>query len=977
MGQNRGTNYFTRALDENQNIDEKFINLMHDTFDGLYNAMGKNNFLRWINTRKISERIKKLVVEEFSKADIEKYPNWVGYYTRGTNKQKLKEGHNDKRVSSHESLHFLTDGVFIGENFPIFIDEGLTEYLTREFEKINTQKENVKYSYAQNVDFVEFLHNIIGDSLIKAYLTGTSKTFSEEFSTYITENGTINIQELENFYDSLNRVHKVLHPTKNPETNEEKNKSQAEKESVIEDDYPKLRNVVENIVSNAIRKKAHDLEYYEDGKLAISKAIKDIKELTEKSLELLGKNGIFGVSKYSSKGKIDLQENMIRASLKAVLKESHISDEKIEDILGKTIKKGVIEVKENVTTTIKPEIIEEILISEINKEENTVENLITKRLGNKENYMIDGQFNITAFLLDTSLVLDKMNLDSKSRNLYLDSAILRYLPEDMNHSLVKNLIDKHSKLYVAIYQKQQENKRNVVDSKYVKISDTEFIEKRDNKIFFIEFNEETGTFKEKLMMQDYSNLNRRFPKETLDKFGGTIIGMTHKDKNAQYNMIFNEDFSTVIINGKEYGVLEKTEGLGESFLIDEAMKPVLDGIKNNTYVSILDDGEKPEEGALYTNILPDTRSRVVNYKLFLEDLKNNISNVPKNLRKDIEKMAISSLISRTYLVKPENMEELQNYIGGISLENITDEKNVAKLYGFTEKLNQSRRAYVENKAKYNAISFRTEDSKRKWKENLEAKNKREQIEKFNQDIFSFVATNSKECILETLEIETEKEHYSTMEGVIYSRKEQVQYRTAAAGKVDYIAFCDKLKERLSSITEDKSKAFIRRVIRESVDIWYGAGSGYGDEVDIISNERWDLTDELIDILENRINGNKQQDMSRISEIEKRFLELSEEEKTICQGILEKRKPLWFENADVQSDFEYVEEIKNDLTEPEDTKKKMIEVVNKRSQKRLQEKRKMNAFIKLALKGRGVPNETDIKNASRILDFYNKSNDKEH
>lgn len=204
-------NYFTRALDENQKIDEKFRSLMHDTFDGLYSAMGKKNFLRWVNSNKMSDRIKELVVEEFTKEDFEKDAKVVGYYTTGTNRERLREGFVNQNVASHETLHFFTDWYFTGKTFPTFINEGLTEYLTREFEKINVENENVRYSYSQNVDFVELLHNIMGDSLIKAYLTGSSKAFSEEFSTYITEDGTINTKALDKFYDSLNRVHDVLY----------------------------------------------------------------------------------------------------------------------------------------------------------------------------------------------------------------------------------------------------------------------------------------------------------------------------------------------------------------------------------------------------------------------------------------------------------------------------------------------------------------------------------------------------------------------------------------------------------------------------------------------------------------------------------------------------------------------------------------------------------------------------------------------
>lgn len=536
MAENRiSRNYFTRALDENQKIDERFINLMHDTFDGLHSAMGKKNFLRWINTRKISDRIKELVVEEFTKEDLEKNPNCAGYYIYGTNRERLREGAINQNVASHETLHFFTDWYFTGKTFPTFINEGLTEYLNREFEKLNTSNENVRYTYSQNVDFVEFLHNIMGDSLIKAYLTGSSKAFSEEFSTYITEDGTINTMALDRFYDSLNRVHDVLHPHNNPKTVEEQEKSEANKKDVIENHYPVLRQVVGNIVSNAIRKKAHDLEYYEDGKFNIEDAIKDIYELTKKTMELFGKNGTFGLSRFSSREKLELNESILKNALTAVLQESHIPNDKIEDIINNSIMNGSITVQGNTTSTRYPIIIRKTLLDAINtlSSENPVKDLIDKRLGNKEAYMNNRQFNITSFLMDASLVLDKMDVKKDLRQVFLDSAILRYLPQDVNRDLVKTMIDKHSKLYVALYQKQQDNRRNVVDSKFVKISDTKFIEKRDNKIFFLDYDEKTGAFSEQEMMGDYADQRMRFSKEVVDKFGGTVKRKTYIDRKTR------------------------------------------------------------------------------------------------------------------------------------------------------------------------------------------------------------------------------------------------------------------------------------------------------------------------------------------------------------------------------------------------------------------------------------------------------------
>lgn len=98
-----------------------------------------------------------------------------------------------------------------------------------------------------------------------------------------------------------------------------------------------------------------------------------------------------------------------------------------------------------------------------------------------------------------------------------------------------------------------------------------------------------------------------------------------------------------------------------------------------------------------------------------------------------------------------------------------------------------------------------------------------------------------------------KNIYSTMEGVKYPTKQRAQYKTAIAGKVDYDAFCDKLKDALFNIDEDERAEFVTRVINNSIDIWYGMGKGYPGD-DRILDERFELSDELVEILTNRVNG---------------------------------------------------------------------------------------------------------------------------
>lgn len=968
-------NYFANAFDENQGIAERFRNIMHDTFDILYSSLGSKNLLRWINERNISNRIKEIAVEEFTKEDLKKKPNTLGYYTLGTNRIRLRDK-NNKHTLVHETLHFLTDDRFSGKAFPTFIDEGLTEYLNREFEKLNTGNKEVKYSYPQNVDFVEFLHGVIGDSLIKAYLTGTSQEFAEEFSTYVTKDGSASIKALEVLYNTLNEVHSIKYDDSIVKSENFKER----KKYVIENDYPKIREFAGNIVANAIRKKAHDLEYYKDGKLDVDAVVNDIEQLTKKTIRLLEKNEAFGLLRDTpTKEKLELEESIYKNALTAVLQESHISNHEIKDIINKSFENGSLGNEDKIVYYKHPKMNNGGKLSKeisVHSGENPVRDLIAKRLGNKEAYINNGQFNITSFLMDASLVLDKMEIKDDLKPFVLDSIILRYLPQDINHDLVKTMIDKYGKLYVALYQKQQWNKRNVIDSKFVKISDTKFIEKRDNKFYFLDYDEKTGKISEHEMQGTHADRRKMFSKETIDQFGGSVMRITYTDENVKdsakqdYYVMVNENFSIVTVNRKLYRVMTSPEKLGDSFLIDEVMKPVLDGVNNGKYVTILNDGEAPLEGVLYknNNIPPDTRSRVINYGLFLKELQEAQVIIPNELQKDIKKTAISDLISRTYLVNPENMKELQDYISGLSLKSLTDDEVAKQLYNFTEILNQSRRKYVKEKSKYKARGFKSEETKRIYRENLAYSQKFKDIEKkaekFNQCLHGFVFNDSKACIVQPLKVRRADEHYSEMEGIEYD--EYVYYETPAASKVDYDTFCNKVKEALADIDEDSRNSFIENVVYDSVRMWYGMIYNYCDLFPKIG----ELSGELRGILIDRIKGNgKIDDMTKAKKIENEILENFKQAETYYNAVLEKREPLSFENEIVERDYQNIKAIHEMEGISEEAKAQIIKELKANSKKTLDKKRTMDAFVRLALSGEHTPDNDDVWQATRFIDFY--------
>lgn len=246
-----------RDLDENLRIDdEKLKQLIIDVFNEKYKYMSKSNYLRWINTSSINERIKNLTVDLMSEEDIEKHPNYGGYYTFGENHISLKNV--DNHTIDHETNHFISDPIEFdkkNERFSRYIDEGITEYLTKNIT-------NAPFiAYSQNVYFVKLLHSIFGDELIKCYLTGVTSDFYNRLERLIKVNEEDSINDFESV---LANLMKYLH-------NQDFIKYYSNiNEFTEEETNTKFKKYVENILVNSIKEEMINFDYYdEDGNIDV------------------------------------------------------------------------------------------------------------------------------------------------------------------------------------------------------------------------------------------------------------------------------------------------------------------------------------------------------------------------------------------------------------------------------------------------------------------------------------------------------------------------------------------------------------------------------------------------------------------------------------------------------------------------------------------------------------------------------------
>ena len=164
-------------LEKNKQIPEEFKNLARETFKEMLDMLGRERFKKWIKLQTISKDVKSLIYEW---ADFERENTLRdGDYNRIKNKIRISRNSlNVKKTMRHENFHFFTRGNLLGD----FLNEGCTEYLN-----FLTEKEGAVYAYEENVKVVRFLRELIGDSVIQAYLTGNIKYFNRDLDNILSE----------------------------------------------------------------------------------------------------------------------------------------------------------------------------------------------------------------------------------------------------------------------------------------------------------------------------------------------------------------------------------------------------------------------------------------------------------------------------------------------------------------------------------------------------------------------------------------------------------------------------------------------------------------------------------------------------------------------------------------------------------------------------------------------------------------------
>lgn len=795
--------FYTSALNGNETKSQELRNLLYSALGSTLIYLKEENFERWINKREISDRLKKLILKEFTEEDIKEHSDATGFYVRGKNLIKLLN--KDKKTITHELFHFLTDNRM---HFSIFIDEGITEYLTM------LANNNSTRSYAANVDFVEFVHKAMGDSFIKAYLKGVDNELYNEFGKYF--DGIIGLRESANltrFNAYSTKMHEFLYGT-----DEEKKENLNPKEL-----REKLSGYYQIIAENAIDKRARELKYYRYGKLDINEAIKDIAELSNSynsAIRML----------YYQMDEIPLaDEDFYKKCLEKVIINSHllVDYDNDKERLDKLVNSVLNEMRDDdgKVRKLKKSFDFDVITKSDDRDMpyKLADTLIMKR----DDIYSFGELDITKCLMMIALIKDKTRATDFQMETIVKAGLSTIVDKSVNMEYLTDTVKQLSKLYSSLECKRQEDIRDTVDTKIMQISEGLYIEKRDSELYLMEIDKETGEISKKHFFEAAVTAKlSEFPGKDIKNFKEDTRLFKIKYGMNELRLAVDENFENFFAydNNKKIEnvrVFNSTRDLAENYLIEELIFRAL-GNDKRRYINILDDAENPYmvKGMMWTADV-DTRSRKINFEEYFENLSSVISLFDDEKREQIIEEKVSEILTSVYgkiddKCKEKVIDLSKKYvISGNGLKEKVD--ILEELDSMTGELNEVRKLQAEENKKTASYFFRNHNDRMRYESVKQVR----KIEKEKEVATNFFMDSIDECVEEKVE-------YPTMNfpGVMIVGA----YRTRKANTINFEKYIDIFNQALENIAEERREDFVEDITKKSLEILLGESKrkkGYG------------------------------------------------------------------------------------------------------------------------------------------------------
>lgn len=709
---------YDRLIDKNDKISNDLKELTKECFSAIWDELAEKCFTRWVHDKTVSQEVQKIIIDFMTEEQKEERPRSGGF---SVNKPfdpeiRIKDNKDNdvKRVQIHELYHFFTRDA---KRFNVYLNEGLTEYMAQ-----NTlEKGEARYvSYLENVEMVKFLHNILGDSLIKAYLLGKDKSFDEKFLDIIDIDNKQ--EELESFYNTLSKRHKLLYPIDKTEILVAQEK-QEERKKELAANTQEVKKMVKKIVLGKVNQKARNLEFIQDGKFMDLNYIDDLI------------NEIPSAFKLDSTELIELRTEAVSI----IIKNSHLlvglnkeeQKSKLDDIIFNKLQLNQSE-----------KIDYDKELQELNEEEKgNISKIFELSFKGKEN------ISIIDFVDKTLNIVQHYNVAQRELKSLIAQYTIEVFKGNVDIPLIYDLVQNNIQNYEESYKMEEQRKRDTIDSKYRKIADNAYIEQRDNQNFYIQV-EKDGKISEINLQRNLDFINgirvERLNDERFDK----IVRDIHLEEGDKKRKIYKagelyfsirDGLEDVKVHNQpdtyiDYGIMSLKD-----LRTDMLVSPILEQISLKDYYEINNDAPNPflVEGVYSTKDI-DLRSR----KLKISELKVDIKKISKIIQNDsrgekIQKNLIEQILDNIYETKKiqgdnglyergqNEQQAYQDIINAILL----DKESGNKVQEAQQVLNDSRKIRVEKNKGKALLFFENDKIMHKY---YEEKQKIEYLEKIRK-----------------------------------------------------------------------------------------------------------------------------------------------------------------------------------------------------------------------------------------------------
>lgn len=710
---------FERTIDNNNKITNDFKQIVKECFSSIYETLGKNNFKRWVHTREVSKDIEELIFDWMTEEDKENRPNSDGFAKTASSEIRIRRPETAKDTSIHELYHLVTRH---SKSFGIYINEGITEYLK------GMTSEKGPNSYMDNVKMVEFLHKMLGDSLIKAYLLGKDESFDRKFAETIIQNKEELPEaekEINEFYKILDKRHKLLYPITKDEI---KNTPKEAKQHEFDETTNEMKNMIRKIILGKTHQMAQDLEFYQDGKI------------TNLSIVSEWINSI----PYNADFSFEETYDLLRESISTILDDSHLLidlDKKDAYVKKTKILNSIISTKRNADGTISQVYFQPQQIEQFNEERQDITSKIfQKSFEDTENVCL------MDFVDKTLKIATHIRPSERELKALISQYAISIFGEKVDISLFDSLVKQNLDRYQQLFDVEKKKEKNTIESQFRKIDNNSYIEKRDNQYFYIKIDEK-GIMVE-TEIRDYSKTYNSETKQTttIEKLlnNDTIVRQLNEQEQNQekikrsayriaegqkvINISLKSDLESLQIHGKEdryqeFGIMNVKE-FREIEMITPILQQIREKIENGNYQTILEDAENPYKikGVAYTSDI-DARSRKINFVELRQDLNKIGQSLRGNKKGEIvQSILIDELLDKTFgtimkeqkdgeFVRSENEQKAYDEIKKSINQNDLKNEDIANAITV---LNHSRKERIEENKKHTLIHFMTTEAKEEY-----------------------------------------------------------------------------------------------------------------------------------------------------------------------------------------------------------------------------------------------------------------------